>query len=62
MLATQSFDQWPQAPLNQSFEAGDHFVAWDATDNSGQQVASGMYVYMFTAGKYQKTEKMLLLK
>jgi hypothetical protein len=48
--------------LNQSFEAGDHFISWDATDNTGQQVASGMYVYLFTAGKYQKTEKMLLLK
>jgi hypothetical protein len=48
--------------LNQSFEAGDHFVTWDATDNSGQQVASGMYVYLFTAGKFKKTEKMLLLK
>jgi hypothetical protein len=48
--------------LNQSFEAGDHFVSWDATDNTGQRVASGMYVYLFTAGKYQKTEKMLLLK
>jgi hypothetical protein len=48
--------------LNQSFDAGDHFVAWDATDNNGQPVASGMYVYLFTAGKYNKTEKMLLLK
>jgi flagellar hook assembly protein FlgD len=48
--------------LNQSFEAGDHFVSWDATDNNGQQVASGMYVYLFTAGNYKKTEKMLLLK
>ncbi|MCK4561108.1 MAG: T9SS type A sorting domain-containing protein [Calditrichia bacterium] len=48
--------------LNQAFEAGDHFVTWDATDNSGQQVASGMYVYLFTAGKFKKTEKMLLLK
>jgi hypothetical protein len=48
--------------LNQAFEAGDHFVTWDATDNSGQQVASGMYVYLFTAGNFKKTEKMLLLK
>jgi len=48
--------------LNQSFEAGDHFITWDATDNNGQPVASGMYVYLFTAGKYNKTEKMLLLK
>jgi hypothetical protein len=48
--------------LNQSFEAGEHFIAWDATDNSGQPVASGMYVYLFTAGSFNKTEKMLLLK
>jgi len=48
--------------LNQSYDAGDHFITWDATDNNGQQVASGMYVYLFRAGDYQKTEKMLLLK
>jgi hypothetical protein len=48
--------------LNQPFEAGDHFITWDATDNAGQQVASGMYVYLFTAGKFNTTEKMLLLK
>jgi hypothetical protein len=48
--------------LNQPFEAGDHFITWDATDNEGQQVASGMYVYLFSAGKFSKTEKMLLLK
>jgi hypothetical protein len=48
--------------LNQSFEAGDHFMTWDATDKNGQPVASGMYVYLFKAGRYQKTEKMLLLK
>lgn len=48
--------------LNQVFEAGDHQLTWDATDNSGQPVASGMYVYLFTAGNYKKTAKMLLLK
>ena len=48
--------------LNQSFEAGDHFITWDATDNAGQPVASGMYIYLFSAGNFMSTEKMLLLK
>jgi flagellar hook assembly protein FlgD len=48
--------------LNQPFEAGDHFITWDATDNAGQPVASGMYIYLFSAGNFRSTEKMLLLK
>ena len=48
--------------LNRTFDAGEHFVTWNATDQFGQHVASGMYVYLFQAGQFQKTGRMVLLK
>ncbi len=47
---------------NQTFPAGEHTVTWDATDNNGSRVASGMYIYRFEAGKFSKIDKMILLK
>ncbi|GEM_PF-2233515 len=47
---------------NQNFDAGEHVVSWDATDRFGNKVSSGMYIYRFVAGKYQKLGKMVLLK
>ncbi|HID40434.1 MAG TPA: T9SS type A sorting domain-containing protein, partial [Calditrichaeota bacterium] len=44
------------------YSAGDHRVVWDATDQSGNRVASGMYIYSFQAGKFNKIGKMILLK
>jgi hypothetical protein len=47
---------------NESFAQGEHSVTWDATDEMGRNVASGMYIYRFAAGKYVKSGKMLLMK
>jgi hypothetical protein len=47
---------------NESFAQGEHAVTWDATDETGRNVASGMYIYRFSAGNYVKSGKMLLLK
>jgi hypothetical protein len=48
--------------LKNSFDAGEHDINWNAQNNSGSRVASGMYIYLFQAGKFQKTGKMVLLK
>jgi len=40
-----------------SYEAGDHAVTWD-----GSKSASGVYFYKLTAGEFEQTRKMLLLK
>ena len=35
---------------------------WDGRNNAGERVASGVYFYTFTAGKFTATRKMLILK
>ena len=44
------------------YPAGTHRVVWDGTDSRGQAVASGVYAYRLTAGKYMTTRKLLLIK
>lgn len=48
--------------VNNNYPAGEHVVSWDATDNNGNRVASGLYVYRFEAGRFSKINKMILLK
>lgn len=42
--------------------AGSHTVAWNGRSSKGQQVASGLYFYQITAGEFQQTKQMILLK
>ena len=43
--------------------AGRYAVEWDATDNSGHSLSSGIYFYYLQAGgEFRKVKKMLLLK
>ena len=43
--------------------AGRYVVEWDATDDSGHSLSSGMYFYRLQAGeKFREVKKMLLLK
>lgn len=42
--------------------AGEHEVEWDATANSGQRVATGVYLYRLAVGSESQTRKMLFLK
>lgn len=43
-------------------EAGVHAINWNATDNAGAPVASGVYLYRVQAGSFTKINKMTLLK
>lgn len=44
------------------FPMGRHSLKWDATDDSGNKVNSGIYIYRITTENYVNTKRMLLLK
>ena len=43
-------------------EAGYHSVEWDGRNDAGAQVASGIYIYRFSADNYLRVQKMILMK
>jgi PKD repeat protein len=47
---------------NGTFAGGKHSFAWDATDKSGQRVASGVYLYVLKAGDFTAQRKLVLMK
>jgi len=42
--------------------AGQYRISWNGTDDTGQIVASGVYLYRLKAGAYEETLKLLLLQ
>ncbi|MDH7515237.1 MAG: FlgD immunoglobulin-like domain containing protein [Bacteroidota bacterium] len=48
--------------VNETKEAGTYRVTWDATNDLGQQVPSGNYIFKIVAGDFTQTRKMTLLK
>jgi len=42
--------------------AGYKSVQWNATNNAGQPVSAGLYLYTIQAGEFRQTKKMVLLK
>ena len=42
--------------------AGYKTVQWNATNRDGKLVSAGLYLYVFEAGKFKDTKKMLLVK
>jgi PKD repeat protein len=47
---------------NGMFAGGKHSFAWDATDNAGQRVASGVYMYVLKAGDFVAQRKLVVMK
>ena len=48
--------------INEYKGAGSHSVQWNATNDLGEHVSAGMYIYIFQAGDYREVKKMILLK
>ena len=48
--------------VNISQIAGNKSVQWDATNNQGEPVSAGVYLYKIQAGDFSQTKKMILLK
>jgi len=44
------------------YEAGFHSVRWDAKDNNGNAVSSGIYLYQLKAGAFSQIKKMSLIR
>ena len=42
--------------------AGYRSIHWNATNDLGQAVSAGMYIYTIQAGEFMQTKKMVLLK
>ena len=51
-----------KALINGSQVAGYKSIQWNATNNLGEPVSAGMYIYMIQAGQFKQARKMLLLK
>jgi len=43
-------------------DAGYYSILWDAKNDSGSKVGSGLYIYALRAGNYYSVKKMMLLK
>ena len=48
--------------INRYQNAGTYEATWNGTDESGQLVASGTYIYTFNAGNFTQSKKMVLMK
>ena len=48
--------------VNKNQNSGSKLVQWDATNNQGEPVSAGVYLYKIQAGDYSQTKKMILLK
>ena len=48
--------------VDEELDAGWKSVSWDGTDNSGSEVASGIYLYRIEAQDYAQSKKMILMK
>lgn len=48
--------------VDEIVSAGQHSVEWDATNESGTKVATGMYFYKFSSGELNQIKKMVLMK
>lgn len=56
------FGQKVRTLVNGQQSAGYHQVIWDATNDNGVQVASGVYYYRLETSDFSETKKMLLIK
>ena len=48
--------------VNDNQKSGSKSVQWNATNNKGQPVSAGVYLYNIEAGDFRQTKKMILLK
>jgi len=47
---------------NHKLDAGSYEFSWDGSDDNGQQVSSGIYVYRLQTTGFQQSKKMILIR
>lgn len=57
-----SLGQKVRTIVNSSLSAGFHTAKWDGKNDSGIKVASGLYIYQISAGKFVQSKRMILIK
>ena len=48
--------------INSNQAAGNRSINWDSTNDYGELVSTGMYIYVIQAGNFIQSKKMVLLK
>ncbi len=48
--------------VDQQMSAGHHMAVWDATNDRGVRVASGLYIYQIEVNGFSRAHKMVLMK
>ncbi len=48
--------------IRKQYVAGRYYLTWDARDDYGDFVSSGIYIYEIQAGKFSQAKKMMLVK
>ena len=48
--------------VNEVQNSGHKSIQWNATNNQGQPVSAGVYLYSIEAGEFRQNRKMILLK
>ncbi|MAX31215.1 MAG: hypothetical protein CMG12_02620, partial [Candidatus Marinimicrobia bacterium] len=51
-----------KALVNSMQEPGVRTIQWDATNEEGNRVSAGVYIYKLKAGDLMETKEMILLK
>lgn len=57
-----SVGQLVRTLVSGDYKAGAHKVVWDARNDSGVQMASGVYLAIFTAADFREVRRVLLMK
>jgi len=48
--------------LHQNMNAGEYNIVWNGDNESGENIAAGVYFFRLTNGQFSKTRKMVLIK
>ena len=54
--------KWVKTLINEFMTAGEHEIVWDAKDDAGIDVASGVYFYQLSTSTHTMTKKIILTR